>query len=117
MRKKRLLSFRLWLCKKKKEETEQPFEAKKETKQPIEEWRKRKRNTKDAKIEQEEEEDEEDELISNVAYVVMKNTLQQKSFIGERGFNKLISPFREVIEKRRWNLFCKHKPVGFASLV
>ena len=42
----------------------------------------------------------EDELISNATYVVMKDTLNQKIFIGERGFYKLISPFREVIEKR-----------------
>ena len=72
----------------------------KETGQPIEESRKRKRNIEDAKTEQEEEEDEEDELISNAAYVVMKDTLEQQSFIGERGFYKLISPFREMIKKR-----------------
>ena len=83
-----------------REETDQPFEARKETEQPVEESRKRKRNTEDVEIEQEEEEDEEDELISNVAYVIMKDTLQKKSFIGERRFNKVISPFREVIEKR-----------------
>ena len=41
----------------------------------------------------------------------------QKDFIGERGFMKLISPFREVIEKRGWNLFYEHKPAGFAILV
>ena len=55
--------------------------------------------------------------MSNVAYMVMKDTSQQKSFIGERGFNKLISKFREVIEKRGWNFFYKHKPAGFAALV
>ena len=49
--------------------------------------------------------------------MVMKDALQQKNFIGERGFNKLISPFREVIEKIGWNLFCEHKPVDFAALV
>ena len=31
--------------------------------------------------------------------MVMKEILLQKDFIGERGFVKLISPFREVIEK------------------
>ena len=75
-------------------------EEMKETEQPIEESGKRKRNTKDDETEQEEEEDEKDALISNATYVVMKDTLFQKSFIGERGFYKLISPFREVIEKR-----------------
>ena len=41
----------------------------------------------------------------------------QKDFIGERGFNKPISPFREVMEKRVWNLLCEHKPVRFATVV
>ena len=86
----------------------------KETKQPVEESSKRKRNTEDVETEQEKEEDE---LISNAEYVVMKDTLQQKNFIGERGFNKLISPFREVIEKRGWNLFYEYKPAGFFELV
>ena len=40
-----------------------------------------------------------------------------KDFVKERGFVKLISPFREVIEKKRWSLLCKHKPAGFAALV
>ena len=40
-----------------------------------------------------------------------------KDFIGERGFNKLISPFREVIEKRGWSLLCEHKPYVFAIVV
>ena len=47
----------------------------------------------------------------------MKETLLQKDFIGERGFVKLISPIREVIEKIGWSLFCEHKPVGFAVVV
>ena len=98
-------------------EIEQPSEARKEIEQPVEESRKRKRNTEDAKTKQKEEEDKEDELISNAAYVFMKDTLKQKSFIGERGFYKLIPPFRIVIEKRGWNLFCEHKPAGFAALV
>ena len=84
-----------------RKETKQPSKARKETEQLVEESRKRKRNIKDAETEQEEEEDE---LISNAAYVFMKDTLQQKNFIGERGFNKLISPFREVIEK--WEGIC-----------
>ena len=49
--------------------------------------------------------------------MVMKDTLQQKNFIGERGFNKPISPFREVIEKSGWNLFYEHKLAGFVALV
>ena len=30
---------------------------------------------------------------------------------------KLISSFREVIDRRGWSLFCKHKPIGFAAVV
>ena len=41
----------------------------------------------------------------------------QKDFIGERGFRKLISPFKEVIEKRGWSLLCEHKPTRFAAIV
>ena len=40
-----------------------------------------------------------------------------KDFIGERGFNQLISPFREVIEKKGWSLLCEHKSDGFAPVV
>ena len=49
--------------------------------------------------------------------MVMKETLMQKDFIGERGFVKIISPFREVIEKKGWSLFCENKPAGYAALV
>ena len=43
--------------------------------------------------------------------------MMQKDSIGERGFNKLISPFREVMEKRGWNLLCEHKPTRFDAVV
>ena len=43
--------------------------------------------------------------------------MPHKGFIGERGFNKLISPFREVIKKRGWNLLSVHKLTGFAVVV
>ena len=92
-------------------------EERKEIEQSVEESRKMKRNKENIEIEEKEEENEEDELISNEAYMVMKDTLKEKCFIGKRGFDKLISPFREVIEKRRWNLFCKHKPAGFVALL
>ena len=52
--------------------------------------------------------------MSDRALAVMEQTLMQKDFIGERGYNNLISPFREVMEKRRWNLLYEHKLVGFA---
>ena len=46
-------------------------------------------------------------------HAVMEQTLLHKDFIGKRGFNKLIAPFREEIEKRGWSLLCEHKPAGF----
>ena len=47
----------------------------------------------------------------------MEKTLLNKNFIGEKSFNQLISPFKEVIEKKGWSLLCKHKPAGFTSVV
>ena len=43
--------------------------------------------------------------------------MSDKGFIGERGFSTFISPFAEIIKKRGWNLFCKHKPPGYATVV
>ena len=43
--------------------------------------------------------------------------MQNKDFISERGFSKLISPFVERIEKKGWHLFCEHKALGFVDVV
>ena len=51
------------------------------------------------------------------AYSFWEKNLSDKGFIGERGFGTFISPFAEIIEKRGWSLFCKHKPPGFAAMV
>ena len=40
-----------------------------------------------------------------------------KGFIGERGFSKHISPFKELIEQRGWESFCKHQKIGYAAVV
>ena len=40
------------------------------------------------------------DFVSERAYFSWRDKLQQKDFIGKRGFNKLISPFLETIEKR-----------------
>ena len=39
-------------------------------------------------------------FFSERAFVVMEQTLLRKDFTRERSFNKVISPFREVIKKR-----------------
>ena len=66
-----------------------------ETVAPIEEGRKIERNE-----EEEKELKNEDEMVSNIAYKIMQSKMMKKDFIGERGFNKLIPPFKEVIENR-----------------
>ena len=43
--------------------------------------------------------------------------MQQRYFIGKRGFSKWISPFQEVIESKAWYLFCEHKTPGFVDVV
>ena len=95
---------------------EERSEESAKTKQPPKESRKRKRNAEEKKTKQGEEE-EAKEFVSNKAFVIIEKTMSQKELIGERGFNKLISPFREVIEKRGWSLLCEHKPAGFAAVV
>ena len=43
--------------------------------------------------------------------------MQHRDFIGERGFNRLISHFQEITEKRGWHLFCNHKALGFVDVL
>ena len=47
----------------------------------------------------------------------MVMSLKDRGFIFERGFNKLISPFIEILEKRGWQLLGEHKAPGFVALV
>ena len=56
-------------------------------------------------------------FISDEAHGLWKKVYSDKSFVGERGFGKLISPFSEAIEKRGWGLFYEHKAPGFAAVV
>ena len=43
------------------------------------------------------QEEEEDEFVSEEAYSIWKKYYVGKGFVGERGFRKLISPFKELI--------------------
>ena len=45
-----------------------------------------------------------------------KDFVCEIGFVCERGFGKVISPFSEVITKRGWEFFYKHKEPGFAAL-
>ena len=56
-------------------------------------------------------------FISDEAHGLWNKVYYDKSFVGERGFGKLISPFSEAIEKRGWGLFCEHKAPGFTTVV
>ena len=57
------------------------------------------------------------EFVSDSAFILWEKNLKEKDSIVERGFNKLISPFVKVIEKRGWKLLCKHKAPGFVAIV
>ena len=81
------------------------------------ETRKRKRGAEEAETEQRNERVR--DFISDKAFVLMEKSLKDKGFIIERGFmfNKLISPFIEMLEKRGWKLLGEHKEPGFVALV
>ena len=76
--------------------------------------RKQKRKGKERRREQEEEEDE---FVSEEAHSLWTKHYAGKGFIGERGFSQLISHFKELIEKRGWEKFCKHYKTGYAAIV
>ena len=63
------------------------------------------------------QEGEEDEFVSEEAYSVWKKHYAGKGFVGERGFSQLISPFKELIEKKWRGKFCKHQKSGYAAVV
>ena len=70
-----------------------------------------------SEAEQTEESEDDKAFISNEAYSFWEKNLSDKGLIRERGFGVFISPFVEIIEKRGWSLFCKHKQLGFVVLV
>ena len=58
----------------------------------------------------------EKDFISAKAQALWNNQMDDKGFISERGFEKLISPFAKIIEKKGWEFFCTHKAPGFSAL-
>ena len=52
-----------------------------------------------------------------MAYTTWSDKLQHRDFIRERGFNKWVSPFKEMVESKGRHLFCEHKALGFVDLV
>ena len=55
------------------------------------------------------QEEEEDDFVSEEAYSIWKKHYAGKGFVGERGFNQLISHFKELLEQRGWGKFYKHQ--------
>ena len=81
----------------------------------MEESRKMKRGDEEARVESSGEKFS--DWVSNMAYVACKDKLQHRDFIGKRGFNKWISPFKEIVESKGWHLFCEHKAPRFMAVV
>ena len=52
-----------------------------------------------------------------MVYIAWRDKLQHRDFIDERGFNKWVSPFQELVEIKGWHLFCEHKAPGFVDVV
>ena len=81
--------------------------------QIVEKYRKRKRGNEEIEI----GEQKASNWVSDMAYISWRDKLQHRDFIGERGFNKWISPFQELIESKGWHLFWEHKAPGFIDVV
>ena len=77
-------------------QVEERVDVNDELEQIVEESRKRKRGNEEA----ENSEQKASEWVSDMAYIAWRDKLQHKDFIGERGFNKWISPFQELIESK-----------------
>ena len=92
---------------------EERAEVNEELEQIVKGSRKRKRGNEEAKSSEQKAND----WVSDLAYIAWKDKLQYRDFIGERVFNKRISPFTEIIEGKGWKLFCEHKSPGFVDVV
>ena len=83
------------------EQVEERVDVNDELEQTLEESRKRKRGNEEV----ENSEQKASEWVSDMAYIAWRDKLQHRDFIGERGFNKWIPPFQELIESKEWHLF------------
>ena len=94
--------------------TEEP-EAQPEAGEPTEEGRKAK-GQRSVRHNEEAEPEGDKDFVSVEAHDLWNKLFADKGFISERGFRKLISPFSEIIEKKGWDFFYKHKAPGFVAL-
>ena len=66
--------------------------------QPVEEIRNRKRGVEE--VGEESSGEKESDWVLEQAYVALRDKLQQRDFIGERGFSKWISPSKKSLRAR-----------------
>ena len=88
-------------------------EVNEELEQTVEESRKRKIGNEKA----ESCEQQVGDWVFNMAYIDWRDKLQHRDFIGERGFNKWVSRFQELVKSKGWHLFCEHKAPRFVDVV
>ena len=81
-------------------EEEERAEARVEPEQLDEESRKMKRGAEEAETKKRNERVR--ILITDKAFALMEKSLKDRVFTVERGFNKLISPFSKMLEKKGW---------------
>ena len=75
---------------------EERAEVNKELEQTVEESRKRKIGNEKA----ESCEQKFGDWVSDMAYIDWRDKLQHRDFIGERGFNKWVYPFQELVKSK-----------------
>ena len=56
-------------------------------------------------------------FLTNKGAKIFKKTPTKKGFIGERGFKEMVPPLKEEIERRGWEMLCKHLEPGRRTLV
>ena len=62
-------------------------------------------------------EEEVEDFVSDEAYSNWRKHYANKGFVAERRFKNPITPFKEMIEKRRWETLCAHRRSGYAAVV
>ena len=62
-------------------------------------------------------EEEVEDFVSEEAYSNWRKHYAGKGFVAERRFKNLITPFKEMIEKRGWETLCAYRRAGYAAVV
>ena len=56
-------------------------------------------------------------FLSNKGAKAFMKSLTKKGFVEQRGFRKLVPPFKEVVKRRWWKAVCKHVEPGIKALM